>query len=99
MQVQAAALKWLLHVDQAAALKSLLAILAELHPAIADAARELASVVCSLRFSSARADVIPAVTLHQAVAHVHPLQADAAPVAVHQYRHQQLLQWLHQHQW
>jgi len=38
MPVQAAALKWLLHVDQAAALKSLLAILAQLHAAIADAA-------------------------------------------------------------
>jgi len=41
-QVQAAALKWLHHVaqaaDPAAALKSLLAILAELHPATADVA-------------------------------------------------------------
>jgi len=45
-QVQAAALKWLHHVvqaadqaaDQAAALKSLLAILAELHLATADVA-------------------------------------------------------------
>ena len=40
----------------AAAPKSLLAILAELHPAIADVATS--RVVCSQRFSSARAAVI-----------------------------------------
>ena len=66
---QAVALKWLLladqavqlqllAVDQAVALKSLLAILAEHHPAIADVASRLASVVCSLRFSSAKAAAI-----------------------------------------
>jgi len=56
---QAVALKWLLLADLAAvlhlraALKSLLAILAELHPATADVASGLANAVCSLRFSSA----------------------------------------------
>ena len=106
--VQAVEPKWLHHADQvvqlqavhlAAALKWLPAILVALHPAIADVAQSLASVVCSLRFSSARAAVIPAVTQLQAAALADPLQADAALVAVHLYRHQWLLQWLHQHQW
>ena len=70
-QAQAVALKW--HVadqvaDQvveqrlAAALKSLLAILAELHLAIADVATIVESVVCSLRFSSAEATATAAAT-------------------------------------
>jgi len=108
MQVQAVALKWLHHVaqataqDQAVALKLLLAILVELHPAIADVVETRASVVCLLRFSSARAVVVPTVTQQQPATPatpVDPLQADAAPVAVHPYRHQLLLQWLHLHQW
>lgn len=69
-QAQAVALRW--HdadqvadqvadqdADQvlAAALKSLLAILAELHLAIADVATSVQSMVCWLRFSSAKAKV------------------------------------------
>ena len=61
-QAQAVALRWL-DADQvadqllAAAPKSLLAILAELHPAIADVATSEQSTVCWLRFSSAKATV------------------------------------------
>lgn len=65
-QAQAVALRW--HdadqvadqdADQllAAALKSLLAILAELHLAIADVATSVESMVCWLKFSSAKATV------------------------------------------
>ena len=59
--------------DQAVALKSLLAILAEPHPAIADVAPSLASVVCSRRFSGAKAAAIP----HQAVIRVQQLRVAA----------------------
>jgi hypothetical protein len=104
-QAQAVALKWhladpvavqLQAADQAVALKSLLAIHAELHPATADVAQNASMVVCSLRFSSAKATA--AATQLQAVTPVAALQVVAALVAVHQYPHQWLLQWLHQHQ-
>ena len=65
-QAQAVALRWL-DADQVAdqvadqllavAPKSLLAILAELHPAIADVATSEQSTVCWLRSSSAKATV------------------------------------------
>ena len=88
----------LLAVDQAVALKSLHAILAALHLAIADVAGKLANMVCLLRFSSARAAAIQLRAVIQVAAHVDRLQADAARVAVQQYRHQRMLQWLLQHQ-
>ena len=105
-QDQAAEPKWLrvaraavqlLAVDQAVALKSLHAILAALHLAIADAAERLANLVCLLKFSSARAVVIQVRAAIRVAVHVDRLLADAAHVAVPQYRHQCLLQWVHQH--
>ena len=107
-QAQAVALKWhiadpvvaqLQAVDLAVAQKSLHAILALLHLAIADVVANSESVVCSLRFSSAKAK---AAAMHLQVAipvavHAGPRAVAAHAAAVQQYRLQWLHQWLHQH--
>jgi len=102
---QAVAPKWL-HADrvvaqlQAVVQKSLHAIHAELHLAIADVEAISESVVCSLRFSSAKAKAA-AMHLQAAIpvaVHTGPRAVAAHAVAVQQYRLQWLHQWLHQHQ-
>ncbi|HUP78098.1 MAG TPA: hypothetical protein VM260_05990 [Pirellula sp.] len=107
-QARAVAPKWLLAepvveqlqaVDLAVARKSLHAILAELHLAIADVVTNTESVVCSLRFSSAKAKAA-AMHLQAAIPvaiHAGPRAVAVHAVAVQQYRLQWLLQWLLQH--
>ena len=112
---QAVEPKWLHHADQvvaqhqaadqAVALKPHHAIHAELHPAIADVVSKLASVVCSRRFSSAKAAaiqlrVVIRVQHLRVAAHADPLQAVAALVVVEQLSLlQHPHQCMHQHQW